>query len=136
MPNVAVVTMKIHEPTLDLVIGTYGNSCYRINLDGVINRVENTSVSGDFDVNIFPNPVRTQANISIENPDKGQVLVQIFDLKGTLISTVFEGQRENGTQNFAWNTGSQSGKSLPNGVYLCKITCGNLVAESKIILMK
>jgi photosystem II stability/assembly factor-like uncharacterized protein len=136
MPNVAVVTMKIHEPTLDLVIGTYGNSCYRINLDGVINRVENTSVSGDFDVNIFPNPVRTQANISIENPDKGQVLVQILDLKGTLISTVFEGQRENGTQNFAWNTGSQSGKSLPNGVYLCKITCGNLVAESKIILMK
>jgi len=130
-----VVAMKIHEPTLDLVVGTYGNSCYRINLDAVINRTENSLIKKDFEVNIFPNPAKSQASITFENPEQGQALVQVFDLKGTLVNTIFNGNAPKGLQTITWNTGDQSGNACPDGVYLCRITCGKFMSESKIILM-
>jgi len=136
MPNVPVVTMKIHEPTLSLVIGTYGNSCYRINLDQVINRTDNSMVYQDFKTHIYPNPAINHANITFENPDQGRVLVQVFDNKGALVNTVFNGNAEKGQQNIVWNAIDLSGNRCPDGIYFCRIICGKLRSESKIMLMK
>ena len=59
--NVPVVAMKIHNPTRTLVIGTYGVSAYRLNLDDLITGVEERSdISGNFIV--YPNPFKSSIN--------------------------------------------------------------------------
>lgn len=60
--NVPVMAMKIHNPSRTLVIGTYGVSAYKLNLDDLITHLdEQNEVSGNFTV--YPNPFSQSINI-------------------------------------------------------------------------
>jgi flagellar hook assembly protein FlgD len=93
-------------------------------------------VSQDFETHIYPNPAINLANITFENPDRWRVLVQIFDNRGALVNTVFNGSVDKGKQNIVWSAIDQGGNRCPNGIYYCRIICGELSTECKIILMK
>ena len=61
--SVPVVAMKIHNPSRTMVIGTYGVSMYRLNLDDMVTGVGEKKEK-EFDFTVYPNPFNNSINLS------------------------------------------------------------------------
>jgi photosystem II stability/assembly factor-like uncharacterized protein len=138
MPNSPVVAMKIHEPTLSLVIGTYGNSMYRIHMDDIVNNIgePGKNTNDDLQLKVFPNPVNSIATIEMNNILGGNVSIDILDINGKLIRNLQQGFIPEGSQSLSWDCTNNNGNPCSNGIYLCRVTGENSFAEEKIILMR
>ncbi len=69
-----------------------------------------------FNINIYPNPVDSQVVIEYFNPSNGKVKVEMMDLNGKLIQTVFEGTSTEGTQKVLFNM-----PDVPDGMYFISV---------------
>ena len=85
-------------------------------------------------LNNYPNPFNptTTINIMVETYASWRtVSLQIFDINGRLVDSVFEGKIESGIHEFQWN-----GTNYSSGVYFIKIQSGDIVKTRKMILLK
>jgi|ETNmetMinimDraft_26_1059896.scaffolds.fasta_scaffold00069_23 photosystem II stability/assembly factor-like uncharacterized protein len=82
LPNVAVTAMKIHHPSRSLVIGTYGVSMYRLNLDDIVS-VDNGVNSQSDIIKVFPNPFST--NLSIKGEIQKGMVINVYNTAGMLV---------------------------------------------------
>jgi len=117
--NVPVVAMKIHNPTRTMVIGTYGVSAYRLNMDDLIIGVsDNTELELDF--TIYPNPFNKSLNIS--GPTELVDDFQLFDVNGKHIM-------------WADKVRLNDLPDLPTGVYYLHLldASGKTIAIEKVI---
>ena len=64
----------------------------------------------------YPNPFNPSTNINYQLPFSGNVKVEVFNINGQLVHTVFDGRQREGLHQFTWNAGSVS-----SGVYFIKI---------------
>ncbi|OQX78224.1 MAG: hypothetical protein B6D64_07180 [Bacteroidetes bacterium 4484_276] len=138
MPNSPTVAMKIHAPTLSLVVGTYGNSMYRIHMDDIINHIgdQHGIDNKDFEIKVFPNPVKTFATIEVNNNIAGDFSIDIFDINGKLIRTLHHGFMPEGKNAISWDCSNNNGNLCSNGIYFCRISGNGKSSEEKIILMR
>ncbi len=84
MPVVVCSDLKLHQPTRTLVVGTYGRSAYKINLDKFVGT--NDIPTPPWNVSVFPNPVSDQTTtflFSISYPEDAEV--SIFNISGIKI---------------------------------------------------
>ena len=82
LPSAAVVAMKIHNPSRSLVIGTYGVSMYRLNLDDLVS-VDELINRQYAKIKVFPNPFSNYISIQGELPE--DMKIQVYNAAGTLI---------------------------------------------------
>ena len=82
LPSVAVVAMKIHNPSRTLVVATYGVSMYKLNLDDLVTGVDLTNRQYK-ELKIFPNPFSN--SISLQGEFLNGMKIQVYDTKGKLI---------------------------------------------------
>ncbi len=90
-----------------------------------------TPVPKSFHVSIHPNPGNAEFKIELGFPASGQVRAGIYDLQGRLVSEVYDGWLQNGSQSFVWNA---SGK--PSGIYLLQVESAGSVHGEKIVILK
>jgi photosystem II stability/assembly factor-like uncharacterized protein len=123
LPSVAVVAMKIHAPSRTLVVGTFGVSMYKLNLDDLVSVKD---VYGELNgkIKIFPNPVGEKLNIDIPMEIQ-RALVSFYNEEGV----------------FLYEQGIHGGKTpislnkMPTGVLIVKITGENsiLISSEKVV---
>ena len=82
LPCVAVMAMKIHNPSRSLVIGTYGVSMYRLNLDDLISGT-NDLCKQDDKIIVYPNPFDSFVSFQGEIPKDTRI--NVFDAGGVLV---------------------------------------------------
>ncbi|MCD4696806.1 MAG: T9SS type A sorting domain-containing protein, partial [Bacteroidales bacterium] len=82
LPSAAVVAMKIHNTSRSLVIGTYGVSMYRLNLDDLVS-VDELINRQYAKIKVFPNPFSNYISIQGELPE--DMKIQVYNAAGTLI---------------------------------------------------
>ncbi len=82
LPSVAVVAMKIHNPSRTLVIGTYGVSMYKLDLDDLVSveDIENKQVAK---INVYPNPFSDK--VYFKGYIKNGMSVEVYNTSGSLI---------------------------------------------------
>jgi WD40 repeat protein len=80
---------------------------------------------------IFPNPANGIANIQFNLSSPEYVDINIYDAQSNLITQVFQGNLEQGIQNFTWNT-----EKAASGAYFCKIDINNYSSSIRIIVNK
>jgi hypothetical protein len=138
MPNSPAVAMKIHAPTLSLVVGTFGNSMYRIHMDDIINQIDtpDQNRSNNIEMKVFPNPVKSVATIEVNSSVAGIVSIDIFDINGKLIKNLYTGTKATGTSSYTWDCCNNNGSTCTNGIYFCKVSQQGKISEKKIILMR
>jgi hypothetical protein len=90
-----------------------------------------TGISG-----IFPNPSGTFATITFELAKAGDVKLEVFDLKGKKICTIYNGKMDRGKYHKLWNGTADDGESLTSGMYIAKLSAENHISARKIILVK
>ncbi len=79
----------------------------------------------------YPNPFNPEVNFTLSVPTKSPVKVEVFDILGRQIETVYEGEVSAGELKLNWNADNN-----PSGVYLIKASCGEFVKSVKAVLLK
>jgi hypothetical protein len=88
--------------------------------------------SSDYSLfNIYPNPFNPLTNFQYKPYSRSQITLNIYDIKGRRIKTVFEGSIEPGVHNFQWHA-----ENFSSGVYLIVLRDEYHTLTKKIILNK
>ncbi|MEI6456684.1 MAG: hypothetical protein WCO93_10390 [bacterium] len=117
LPAVPIYMMKIHKPTRTVVVGTYGLSSYKANLDDIFTGIRSENKPDEIALSLFPNPVKSSANLRFYLPTSDRIGIRIYSLGGNPVMTLFNGTLEKGEQNLTLEIGKGE-TTLPTGYYL------------------
>ncbi|MFX0133486.1 MAG: T9SS type A sorting domain-containing protein [Candidatus Hodarchaeota archaeon] len=79
----------------------------------------------------YPNPFNPQTTISFALPITAEVIINILNLNGQLISKLFKGKKKAGCHSIIWYA-----LNIPTGIYFIKMQTDNFVMIRKCILLK
>lgn len=108
---------------------TYQIYCYSYN--EILTSTE-PGLSGSFDLSQnYPNPLNPTTTISYDLPEAQNIKLQVFDITGRLVETLYSGYKEAGHWNITWNAGDQS-----SGIYIYRLQVGDKHISRKMLLIK
>jgi plastocyanin len=123
------------------VPGTYNFQCnfhFTIGMTGVIlaNPIGIIPISNNIPAKFslyqnYPNPFNPSTNIKFDLPKKSQVQIDIFDAKGSKVSSLVNDVLEAGTYSIDWDASHNA-----SGVYYYKVSAGQFSESKKMILLK
>jgi endoglucanase len=90
----------------------------------------NAPISFNLDQN-YPNPFNPSTKIQYEIPKESKISIKIYDISGSEITTLYEGQRHPGKYFIEWNA-----KNFASGIYFCRMISDNFVSVKKLTLIK
>ncbi len=79
----------------------------------------------------YPNPFNPSTEIAFSLFEASNVQLEVFNLLGKKVTTVFEGNLDAGIHSFTWN-----GNTAASGIYLYKLTAGDFIQTKKMMLIK
>ena len=79
----------------------------------------------------YPNPFNPTTEINFSLPNAGEVRLEVFNVLGQKVATLFSGHLDAGTHRVTWDASSQS-----SGVYLYRIEAGTYTDTKKMLLLK
>ncbi len=89
-----------------------------------------------FDLVVAPNPFSSSASISFELSEAGYTSVEIFDLSGRLVSSLFDSELLQGNHSVQWDGYNKSGEEVSAGLYLCRINSGGAIETTGLCLLR
>lgn len=98
LPNVPIIDLDLEANDNLLVAATYGRSLYKYDLQSTTNTVD--SEKPNFQLQLFPNPVQINSQLTFELPKQEQVEIAVYDAMGKKISSIFTGKLEAGRHQF------------------------------------
>lgn len=84
----------------------------------------------------YPNPFNPETTISFDMPVNGNAKLDIYNVKGQLVKTLFNGVATAGRNNLVWDSTDQNGKSVTSGIYFYRLSTDNHNETRKMMLMK
>jgi hypothetical protein len=92
--------------------------------------------SGDGrEVTVWPNPFTRMVSFMVSGRAASPPAVDVFDVTGRWVDEVPARERDDGTWEGHWDAREESGRNLPPGIYLLRITQGASTTTRKIILL-
>ena len=106
--------------------------------------VEETSISdvseiqpGDFIIHqAYPNPFNPTTTLKYEMGFSGPLSIQVFDVYGKLVKTLYNGINNIGEHEIRWNAKDDQGRQVSSGVYLFKVSANGKTQTAKTLLLK
>ena len=80
---------------------------------------------------ISPNPFNPTTTLRFMVAQPGETSLSIYDLQGRRVAQLFSGNAETGSHSVTF-----SGRDLPSGVYLARLSSSGTVSVSKLLLTK
>ena len=90
-----------------------------------INTALNESIFNNNSVSIVPNPVIDQCSITVESSQNDQISIDLYNIFGQQVETLFNGEMTSGKKQFAFDV-----SDLPSGTYFIHLT-GNRQRQFK-----
>ena len=84
----------------------------------------------------YPNPFNPSSSIQYALGEDGQVTLKIYNMLGQLVRTMVDDFQSAGYHQVVWDGRSESGEAVASGIYVYRLTAGNLVETRKMQLMK
>lgn len=78
----------------------------------------------------YPNPFSGSTTFTYSNNEDGLTTLELFDIYGNQIATIFSAFFEGGTHNIKWNTGN-----LNSGLYYYRLLFGNNIKYGNLIII-
>ena len=79
----------------------------------------------------YPNPFNAVTTISFNLPVSGDTRLDIYNLTGQLVESLVDDNLSAGRHSFTWDA-----NYVPSGVYLYRLSVGNINSTNKMILIK
>ena len=85
---------------------------------------------------IYPNPFNPNTTITIGLIKSSPVQMEIYNLKGELVRSLYSGSKEAGTYQIAWDGMSDQSQACGTGIYLLKLKAEGKSTQAKLTLLK
>lgn len=92
----------------------------------------NLSQEAQYNLNVYPNPLRQQVAFEWFMPRKAPVGLRIYDLQGRLVHQVLPRYAEEGLQRLEWRPQSH----LSNGIYIYQLNLNGTPQTGKLLLQR
>ncbi len=83
-----------------------------------------------------PNPFNPSTVIRYELTAPAAVELQVYDLAGRLVSTLYAGPETAGAHERVWQGRDDRGHAVATGVYMCRLRAGDEVDTLRMVLAK
>ncbi|HSG28806.1 MAG TPA: FlgD immunoglobulin-like domain containing protein, partial [Candidatus Krumholzibacterium sp.] len=83
-----------------------------------------------------PNPFNPVTTIRFDLPKAGQVRLDIYNVKGELVSTVVDGHMSEGHREVRWTGTNGQGMGVASGIYFYRLVAGDFVRTRKMVLLR
>ena len=84
----------------------------------------------------YPNPFNPTTSITFSTPIKQMVRIEVFDLQGRLINTIYEGIAQPGEHTVRWEANDYDHNAIPTGIYFYRLTAENYFKTRKMLYLK
>ena len=84
----------------------------------------------------YPNPFNPSTTIPFVIPEMGRVRLKIYDVKGSLVKTLFDGILPAGFRQITWDGTDNRGSGVGSGVYFYRLQTGKRKLTRRMILLK
>ncbi len=120
--------------------GTYYYQLKQVDMDGNIHysgeilikpRFENTKSPY-----IYPNPFNARTRISFYSPKVQDLSIDVYNLTGEKIFTLYNGTVQNGWIEKHWQGQTQDGKTVPTGIYFIVLTTIDDIYTQKCMVVR
>ena len=81
--------------------------------------------------NIYPNPFNPSTEISFNVSVDGNLSLAAYNVQGEQVSSIFEGYKSAGNYSYSWNA-----SDFASGVYIFRLTAGEISTSTKALLVK
>lgn len=83
-----------------------------------------------------PNPFKPGTQIHFCLAEPGPVRLTVHDLRGACVATLVEGQSRTGEHAVVWNGRDADGRSMPSGIYLCRLETALGVTSHRLVMLR
>jgi hypothetical protein len=84
----------------------------------------------------YPNPFNPSTKIEYSLPRAGELSIRIYNVRGELVRTLFDGRVEQPTGSVEWDGTDGSGKSVASGVYFYQLQSSDKSIFQKMTMVK
>ncbi|MBL8024941.1 MAG: T9SS type A sorting domain-containing protein [Fibrobacteres bacterium] len=84
----------------------------------------------------YPNPFNPVSKISVSLLNNSEIRLEVYDIKGTMVRQIVNGNFAKGNHIFIWNGTDQSGQRMATGMYAYRLFLNNKVFTRKCVLSK
>ena len=116
-------------------IATYGRGLYKTEeyvkgaSESIIENTSSSTSSSALEMNIYPNPVVSEATINFNVAETSTVSYQIYDLAGRMVQNATLGNYGQGSHSVRFNV-----DDLSNGTYIVRVQAGTVSNIAKILV--
>ncbi len=86
-------------------------------------------------ISAYPNPMRGQTALSLTLPERADVALEIYDIRGRLVRRLVNGSMEAGEHVIHWSGRDVSGADVASGIYFCRLTADEYSETRKITVL-
>ncbi|MEE9554060.1 MAG: T9SS type A sorting domain-containing protein [candidate division Zixibacteria bacterium] len=79
----------------------------------------------------YPNPFNPSTTIRYSLPEQSDVRIEIYNILGQRVATLFDGNKQAGYQTITWNA-----EDYPSGVYFARLETEGRSENIKMVLLK
>lgn len=83
-----------------------------------------------------PNPFSTEARLSFEMPERGNVSLAVYSVDGRLVKTLVRGVEGPGRVEVLWDGRDEDGRRVGSGLYFVKLTSGGEVRRGRLVVLR
>jgi len=84
----------------------------------------------------YPNPFNPNTAIEYSLSEDTEILFSIYNIKGGLVKTLFDGVRAAGNYKINWDGTDDNGLEVTSGIYFYRLTTNHFDQVNKMILVK
>ncbi|MBN2830563.1 MAG: endonuclease [Candidatus Cloacimonetes bacterium] len=99
---------------------------------GVVNEENAIPSINSITLSSFPNPFAEKANIRLKLSENRNMTLNVYNLRGQLVSMIHSGVLSKGEHSFEWKTTGD----LPSGIYFIRANSGKVTITNKTVLVK
>lgn len=83
-----------------------------------------------------PAPFRAPGTLRWALPAEGRAALRLYDLRGAVVRTLFEGETGAGSHAAVWDGTDQQGRPVPAGSYYSRLTGAGETATHRVLLLR
>jgi flagellar hook assembly protein FlgD len=92
------------------------------------------NAKGSSSLNIYPNPITSQASITYVVNEAGPVTIETFDVMGKKVKTLLNDNLATGEYQISWDCRNDNGVKLVPGIYLCTFKTAHNANTQRILV--
>lgn len=137
-------SLEVNGVQLSQSFNSIGDGCYtdptpgQHNSDCITLEIENTNLipTKISTINNYPNPFNPSTNITLELISDEELSILVYDIRGSLVKSIYSGFLDQGNYTFVWEGNNSRGKKVVSGIYLCVLRSENEILSKKMILSR